>query len=215
MDNVCICLPVYDLKDTINKAKKIRTFHKGLIEFRLDYGDIGEEAKELAQFSPVIFTIRKKEEGGFFKGTEKERQKILSELSKTGEYIDIEISSPETIKKIGGDLILSYHNFSETPSLDFLKKKVEEGLSLGAKIVKIVTYAKTQEDNLTILDLLELYNGKITAFAMGKLGLPIRLFAPLFGSKFTYVSLNDETTAPGQISYSLFEEVWRRLDDKR
>ena len=215
MDNVCICLPVYDLEETVNKAKKIRTFHEGLIEFRLDYGDIGEEAKELAQFSPVIFTIRKKEEGGFFKGTEEERRKILSELSKTGQYIDIEISSPEIIKKIEGNLILSYHNFSETPSLDFLKKKVEEGLSLGAKIVKIVTYAKTQEDNLIILDLLESCNEKITAFAMGKLGVPTRLFAPLFGSKFTYVSLNDETTAPGQISYSLFEEVWRRLDDKR
>jgi 3-dehydroquinate dehydratase-1 len=215
MDRACISLPVYNLKDAVNKARDIRNFHKGLIEFRLDYGKIGKEAKELAQFSPIIFTIRKKEEGGFFEGNEDERLKIFSELAKTGEYLDIEMASPEIIKQIEGKLIISYHNFSETPSLDFLKKKVEMGFSLGAEIVKIVTYAKTEDDNLTILDLLELYNEKITAFAMGKLGLPTRLFAPLFGSIYTYVSLDDEITAPGQISYSLFEEVWRKLDDER
>lgn len=101
-----------------------------LIELRLDYcSDLNklEELKNIHFPLPLILTLRAKSQGGAFQGSEEERIAFLKRLmSLKPEYIDLEeiipdkdlkaisLLSPET------KIILSYHNFIETPEISTL-----------------------------------------------------------------------------------------------
>jgi 3-dehydroquinate dehydratase type I len=68
--------------------------------------------------------------------------------------------------------------------------------------VKIVTYARSAEDNLRLLRIIprSLAGGqRIIAFCMGPHGRVSRILAPLLGSLITYASLRrGAESAPGQ-----------------
>jgi 3-dehydroquinate dehydratase-1 len=96
-------------------------------------------------------------------------------------------------------IIVSYHNFLETPPNEFLEKVYEEASNYG-KVVKIVTAARNLDDNFRVLALYQkVKTGKLLAFCMGNLGVVSRILCPLMGSPFTYASLRRGQTAPGQI----------------
>ncbi len=72
---------------------------------------------------------------------------------------------------------------------------------LGADMAKIATMIKVNRDNSKILSLYKA-PGRLVAIGMGELGKISRIVAPFLGAEFTYASLTDDnTTAPGQISY--------------
>jgi len=72
---------------------------------------------------------------------------------------------------------------------------------VGCDIAKIITFAKTPRDVLTILDFLTQVPDSVAvpviAFTMGEAGRLSRIAAPLFGSPIVYAAA-DEATAPGQ-----------------
>jgi 3-dehydroquinate dehydratase-1 len=108
------------------------------------------------------------------------------------------------------DVIISYHNFNNTPDSDTLNKILKDCFKFGADIAKIVTTAVVNIDNSTILSL---YNnpGRIIAFCMGEMGKLTRIIAPFLGAEFTYAAMDKgEATATGQIKYS---EMKRIIDD--
>jgi len=163
-----------------------------------------------------VLTCRAKSEGGEFKGSEEERQEVLLNLSKLRPaYVDIELSlaqsKPEILNSIessGASMILSWHNFEDTPSIQFLKGTLDKAKPLG-EIVKIVTMAKDFSDNVSILNLYKYSkpNGLI-AFCMGKKGQISRILCPIFGSPFTYASLPGLSTAPAQIMVKELRELY-------
>ena len=82
----------------------------------------------------IVITNRVKEEGGDFAGEEKERVALLLEAVALGaDYVDVELRTAPVLiarlkKKIEAcrgqtKLILSYHNFERTPSLEGIKKE--------------------------------------------------------------------------------------------
>ncbi|HRR42321.1 MAG TPA: type I 3-dehydroquinate dehydratase, partial [Syntrophales bacterium] len=76
--------------------------------------------------------------------------------------------------------------------------------SLGADIVKVVTTARTPEDNLKVLRLIPYARRKgleIIAFCMGDKGRISRVASPILGSFLSFASLErGEESAPGQMT---------------
>ncbi len=182
-----------------------------IVELRLDYinnirtSDVAALIK--AKTIPVIATCRPEREGGKFKGTEADRIALLERAAELGaEYVDIEHDVEHDAidkfsKKPGTKLIVSYHNFSETPSgseLSDLHKKLS---SSGADIVKIVTFARKITDNLRIFKLLGQASKPIIALCMGEPGRISRILAPKYGGFLSFASLGEGMeSAPGQLS---------------
>jgi 3-dehydroquinate dehydratase type I len=222
MWSICVAIGENSIAKMFALASKSE-LQAEMIEFRLDYlGDINygelEEVLEKTKL-PVILTLRRKNEGGKYKGSEEDRSIILKQLiDLRPDFIDIELSTSflnedfaNSVKKGGVKIIGSHHSFQDTPPTQALLEKIEMAYSLGLDLVKIVTYAKKIEDNLTILSLHSaaekyLQEMEIVAFCMGENGLISRILCPLFGSKFTFASLG-APTAPGQINIQKMRQI--------
>ncbi len=178
-----------------------------LFEVRIDIIGDGwtEVVKKLDK--PWIACNRLVEEGGKWQGNEARRiEKLLQAMELGAKIVDVEYNAKNVdniisfIKK-RATCLLSFHDFEKTPSLEILKQTVQMELKAGADICKVVTFAQSFEDNLTVLKLITEFPGKrIVAFAMGPQGMASRVLAPLAGAYFTYGSVEKgKESAPGQI----------------
>jgi 3-dehydroquinate dehydratase type I len=198
-----------------------------LVELRIDR-ITGAELERLltARRTPVIVTNRRREEGGGFTGTEEERVARLAEAVRLGaDYVDIETATDPALKAglraaiVGTStkLIVSWHDFSGTPPLEFLKAKLEECMADDPAIVKIVTHADDASDCLRVLALIPYARQKsqaIIAFCMGRRGKISRITAPLLGSIIAYASLEpEEASAPGQLTIHQMREISRLMEE--
>jgi 3-dehydroquinate dehydratase type I len=219
-----ICIPI--VEKTVEKA--LETVEEAsvladLIELRVDH----LKEPELAPFMknrkrPFIITNRRKEEGGRYRGDEQERFRVLREAVALGaEYIDIEIRSKRSFirdliaNKKRTKIILSFHDFHETPSQKKLQGLCDRMHQLGADVIKIVTFAKSWEDNLQVLSLIPFAtekNREIVTFCMGEKGKMSRIFAPLMGTAWAYAPMRrDRSSAPGQMTVADMKEIWEKL----
>jgi len=163
----------------------------------------------------IVVTNRRREEGGGFQGTEKERLSFLLKAVHLGaDYVDIEASTDPVLiaeikTAIAGSgfktkLIVSSHDFTETPSEGSLLQKWEECAAPAPDMVKIVSRANAEDDNLRILGLIPLARRKgqeIISFCMGEKGRMSRVMSLFLGAYMGFASLNKgEESAPGQLS---------------
>lgn len=198
-----------------------------LVELRIDaIRNVDLDSLLSSPRGTVVVTNRKADEGGCFIGNEEERVAILGKaIALKADFVDIELSTDpqlisqlaETIKKHGGltQLIVSYHNFIATPQMDELFRICDESYRRGADIVKIVTYARSMDDNMTILNLIctiRRQNRNIIAFCMGETGKISRVVAPLLGSFITFATREKGAeSAPGQLTVHEMKEIFRIL----
>ena len=219
-----ICLPIVEktMEEAILAIKEANRL-ADLIELRMDYlrnpslGPLLEVGEK-----PLIVTNRRKEEGGRYIGDERRRLTILKEAAEQGvAFVDVEIGTEKPLlqdlfaNKRGTQMILSFHDFQGTPSKKELESLWNRMTRLGADIVKIVTFAKSWEDNLFVLSLIPFSrkrNQEIVAFCMGEKGRMSRVFAPLMGAAWTYASLDRKrTSAPGQLTVWEMRDIWEKL----
>jgi 3-dehydroquinate dehydratase type I len=178
----------------------------------------------------LLVTNRRRKEGGFFAGPEKDRVDLLAEAAKRGaDFVDVEASTGESLigwlasavrRKAGTTkLIVSHHDFQGTPSWAGLLRRFHSCRAFGPHAVKIVTYARSAEDNLRLLRLIprSLAEGQlIIAFCMGPHGRISRILAPLLGSFLTYASLRKgEESAPGQWTVGEMRKIMELLGEKK
>ncbi|MCJ7784902.1 MAG: type I 3-dehydroquinate dehydratase, partial [Desulfobacterales bacterium] len=101
------------------------------------------------------------------------------------------------------------------PSLKELQSLFGQMVRSGADVIKIVSFARSWEDNLTILSLIPIAKArrrKIGAFCMGEKGKISRLFSPFLGAAWTYASLSrGKASAPGQLTVREMKEIWGML----
>jgi len=223
-----ICIPV--CASDIDNAREIMALAEPLcdiVELRIDYLDSIDLPSLLsARHGPVVVTNRKADEGGHFTGTEEERISSLTDAIRLrADFVDVELSTPlELMGEITGAiqksaagtrLIVSLHNFTETPSLASLQDLYTRCRAAGGDIVKIVTHARDLSDNLTILTLVDRIisvKGDIIAFCMGDKGKISRVMAPLFGSFLTFASLETGAeSAPGQMTVRDMKKIFEVL----
>jgi 3-dehydroquinate dehydratase type I len=223
---ICIPIAAARTEEVIEKMERAATL-ADLVELRIDRIP-GADLKRLlsARRAPVIVTNRRREEGGGFAGTEEERIDLLKEAVRLGaDYIDVETATDPVLirglrKTIAGtstQLIVSWHDFSGTPSPEFLKAKLTKCMADSPAIAKIVTLASTATDCLRLLELIpyaQQQDQAIIAFCMGKPGKISRIIAPLLGSVLSYASLeSDEASAPGQLTIHQMKEIYRIMDE--
>jgi len=226
-----ICVSVMAENVQAAKAKMKKAFSLAdMVELRIDR--IGSEKLDAllqSKEGTILITNRKKEEGGFFKGSEEERIAVLKRAVSLGvDIVDIELSSGEAviseiachIKDAGArtKLLVSYHNFNGTPSDRLLRNKAEACARAGGDMIKIVTLADSMDDNLRILKLIPDCQKKgydVVAFCMGDAGRISRVAAPLFGAPFTFASLEKGSeSAPGQMTVQELKSIFELLQGK-
>ena len=178
-------------------------------EFRLDLMDceVGEVSKlrSLAKL-PVIFTLRRKDQGGAFQGNERMREELLLEhLKAKPDFVDLEWDSLFAEKVDPSiQVIASYHDFEKTP--DDLDKIIEEMDRFPCAIKKLATMAHSTLDSLRMLQCVQ--KRGVAGMCMGEAGEITRVLAPLVDAPLTYASSGEEI-APGQLPAKLLVELYR------
>jgi 3-dehydroquinate dehydratase type I len=219
-----LCIPI--VETTVGKAliaiKKANRL-TDLIELRVDYLRNARLALLLQnRQKPFIVTNRRKEEGGNYKGEERKRLSVLQEAIDLGaDYIDVELATERSSlqdlirNKRGTQIILSFHDFRRTPSGKELQRLFGQMIRLGADVIKIVPFARSWEDNLTILSLIPFAKARkqeIVAFCMGEKGKISRIYSPFLGAAWTYASLDQgRASAPGQLTVRELTDIWKTM----
>jgi 3-dehydroquinate dehydratase-1 len=209
---VCVSIPPRTVDEAFKLIRKADAEHADLIEVRLDSLTNHDHIAELSTCTktPLIATNKSAAQHGKFSGTETERQNILLDAAKNGfTYVDVDLSTPnqaEIIRKLheaGAKVIVSFHDFEQTPPREKLDGVLKEEVALGADVCKIITTARSVKDNLVTLNFVSDASKKVklVCFAMGDLGKQSRLVSPVFGAFFTFASLDEKRkTAKGQLT---------------
>ena len=220
---VCLPLVAEDTQDLLDQATDIRKLDPDLVEWRIDgfknAKDISESLQALKELCiaiptiPLIFTCRMDDEGGFQRIDRDVRLKLIKSAVQTGtvDIVDVEMSNGadfiDEVKEIADNhetkLILSYHNFSETPDKAFILDKLLQAQKMGAHIAKVAVMSKDHRDALTLLDAaLEARTERLgipaIAVSMGVVSGITRLVGGLFGSDMTF-AFGKHASASGQI----------------
>ncbi|VJE77733.1 3-dehydroquinate dehydratase, (3-dehydroquinase) (type I DHQase) [Streptococcus pneumoniae] len=197
-----------------------------IIEWRADY--LPKEA--ILQVAPAIFekfagrelvfTLRTRSEGGEIDLSPEEYIHLIKEVAQfyQPDYIDFEYYSYKDVFEEMLDfpnLVLSYHNFQETP--ENMMEILSELTILNPKLVKVAVMAHTEQD---VLDLMNYIRGfktlnpeqEYVTISMGKVGKVSRITADVTGSSWSFASL-DEVSAPGQISLASMKKIREILDE--
>ncbi len=211
---------VITARNVKNALGKIKTVGADLYEVRVDYFEGFEDIEALAEMrGKLILTPRRKEEGGVREFDEEERLELYKRLiNLKPAYIDVELRSeiaPDVLelarkKRVG--TILSYHNFSGTPTFGELIGILDEMEELDPDVIKIVTTANSLKDNVRLIRLYE-HAENVVAFCMGPLGKVSRVFSALM-APFTYASVGNEV-APGQLGVEELKSILGVLGSER
>jgi 3-dehydroquinate dehydratase-1 len=173
-----ICIPIIDknVDDALKSAENALKV-ADIVEFRVDMLESVDkkDIEKMAKY-PSIITIRADWEGGYWKGSNEERLKLIKKaIECNAKFVDIELReerNKDLVKfrdEIGSKtkIIISYHDFEKTPTKEELIEIVEKALSIG-DIAKFATMANSKEDVLNILEVINKYPGmiKIRIFAL-------------------------------------------------
>ncbi|MCH2210088.1 MAG: shikimate dehydrogenase [Fuerstiella sp.] len=190
-----------------------------LVELRLDWmhtrPDVGRLLRDRP--TPVVITCRRQQDRGQWTGTEEQRRSILREAIALGaEYVDLEIDIAGSVERYGDtQRIVSFHNFEETPP--DLHQIYSEMTKCDPDVIKIVTMANSQEDNVRMLQLVQQATVPTVGFCMGEFGIASRLLCGKFGSPFTYAGFSrSREMAPGQLTFAEVRNMYRfnRITDR-
>jgi 3-dehydroquinate dehydratase-1/3-dehydroquinate dehydratase/shikimate dehydrogenase len=192
-----------------------------VVEVRLDAMPVPEVAKCCALIrKPLLFTHRPFWEGGTFNGFEEDRlEPLFTAVELQAAYVDFELRADPLLRRQLLDemqsaptrMIISWHDFTATPTAEELSELLEQMLDSGAQIGKIVTTAHEPSDVLRVLSVQEKAHDAefpLSCFCMGEPGR-ISRFATLFlGGYMSYgASGRDLATAPGQLSVGQLDSL--------
>lgn len=183
------------------------------VEFRMDLATTPRDAiRNYAGSLPVIATNRIESEGGEAADSTDRYATLSYALEQTAvTAIDIELSALEesthaqeladTARETDTTVIVSSHDFTETPSKQELEAKLNASFHWG-DVAKLSVTANEFGDVLTLLNITWAYasnNYPIATMSMGEIGRHSRVLTPLYGSKIGYAPISTGgATAPGQ-----------------
>lgn len=231
----CLPLVATDQASLLEQAADVRSFDPDAIEWRVDkfdavcdvevvLGALGALRDAIGNI-PLIFTCRVIHEGGFQEIAPADRLRLNQAVIASGlaDLIDTEISNGAAMvaevkaacRKAGSRLILSYHNFVETPDEAFILDRLCAADKLGADVAKVAVMPKTYKDVLTLLSATytartERLDIPIITMSMGSEGAITRIAGGLFGSDLTF-AIGKASSAPGQIPIDDLRKAWSAL----
>jgi 3-dehydroquinate dehydratase / shikimate dehydrogenase len=224
LGKLCVAIQGNSPAELFDRAESLVKDFK-FIELRLD--SLSKPANALSYLKQflgehrditVIATCRRKSHGGGFDGPLAAQLEILTKAAQAGcQILDLEVESAEEAKATsvnklrtaGAALLISFHDFSRTKSLEQAADRIEV---FKPDFVKVVSTARTLADNLAVLRLIEDRSlaSQVIGIAMGEEGLVSRVLGPRAGAAFTFASWCDGgETAPGQVKAETLRDVYR------
>lgn len=235
VDIAATIAPEDKLSKTLLKDIKVNEESIDIIELRIDQWPsfnkalLNEVIKQLKIFHlKILVTYRTSVQGGKGAVNVQEYLNILGELIECPQFdmIDIEWSSAVKIEKYthlvqraqqkGLEVVLSHHNFQETPALDELKFIYFKMQKLNPEYLKLAVMPKCQEDVLHLLEAMSLTakhtTCRIVGISMSSLGKVSRIAQGVFGGTLSYGCI-EEPQAPGQIHVSKLKSMVSFYED--
>ncbi|CAN6469224.1 unnamed protein product [Victoria cruziana] len=219
---LCVPLVASSVDQMLLDAGKAKASGADVVELRLDFlknfqcrQDLGVLLRE--KKLPTIVTYRPKWEGGQVEVDEHKRMDALRLAVELGsDYVDVELKvADDFMKSISGKkpektkVIVSSHNYENTPSVDDLTNLVAKIQSTGADIVKIATTAKDITDVSHMFRVMAHCQVPIIGLVMGDRGVISRVLASKFGGYLTFASLEaGKESADGQPTIKDMLEVY-------
>jgi len=175
-----------------------------LFELRLDAicgrnEEMNSSLKDLR--APLIITARHPREGGLNQLSLQERRRLLLRFLPYATYVDVELRSAMALAPIikaarakGIRVILSFHDFNETPNRRRLDEIARDAESLRADLLKVATRTDTP---VQLARLLEFFRSaermRVAAMGIGHLGIIARRELFRLGSVLNYGHIGRKT----------------------
>lgn len=222
LPRICIALGLPSIEKLNSYAKQEAEAGETFLEFRLDYLPQPMQGvrliKDFLSRYPqctILATCRRHQNHGHFNGSMDEQLNILNAAIDAGaRAVDLEIESAENVQpkleSLRGRawLVVSYHNFGGTPSLEAVLRRMNK---IPADAYKIVSTARKPTDNSKVLSLFKSApRSPLILLAMGEAGFPTRVLSTAMGGLYTYASPSaTEGTAAGQVSAKMLRNLFR------
>ncbi|KAK6911476.1 Shikimate dehydrogenase substrate binding, N-terminal [Dillenia turbinata] len=213
-NSTLICAPLIaeSVDRMLIQMRKAKELGADLVEVRVDYLKNFSPSQDLEILIkqcplPTLITFRPKWEGGQYDGDEGRRQDALRKAMELGaDYIDVELKvAPEFFSSIHGKkpekvkIIVSSHNYENTPSTEEIGSLVARIQATGADIVKIATTATDITDSARIFQVLVHSQVPMIGLVMGERGLISRVLSAKYGGYLTFGTVEaGDASAPGQ-----------------
>ncbi len=192
-----------------------------LAEIRLDLLEADGSAEESANWRhlqgiPLLFTARRREEGGALDLSASRRIGLLQSAMPDAALIDIEVASiPEMtdfLSRLEVPWIASFHDFEKLPETRVLEDAAKRAKDAGAAAFKTAAKLHSPADIARLADFQLANHGILVATrGMGPLAPVSRLLCAQCGSVLNYGFLGETPTAPGQWDAASLKQAIARL----
>lgn len=219
---ICVPLTARTTEDLMVQLEAVLKTEPDMIEWRADFFEQLHHTDAVLHFLgklaartkiPILFTIRSEEEGGEpVRLDEAEKVALLETICREADIaaVDYEVENEaqfvEAVRQAAEandvELVLSYHNFSETPAYEFLIEIGEKMARAGGDVAKLAVMPESSADVNRLLDVTaaldESLSLPVITMSMGKLGVLSRVVGWAYGSRLTF-AVGVESSAPGQV----------------
>ncbi|MEH7439456.1 type I 3-dehydroquinate dehydratase [Neobacillus drentensis] len=223
LPKICVSMMGSSVAQLLEEAEHVKTLGADVVEWRVDFFEHVEqidavikalrEIRAVLSETPLIFTFRSAKEGGEKEISTSYYFELNQYIVETGlvDLIDMELFNDEEAVKTfieaahrrGVYVIISNHDFHQTPSKEEIISRLCKAQELGGDIPKIAVMPTSSTDVLTLLEATNTMNEQfadrpfITMSMAGK-GLISRLAGEVFGSALTFGAAK-KASAPGQV----------------
>lgn len=223
---ICTPLTGVDRNSLMTQLEDIVKKNPDIIEWRVDFflklddlqavKSVAEEIHKRSAHIPILFTRRSTREGGEQISISEKQVFDLYETvikSKAVDFIDVELSADQAdinrVKRLAEDhqvqVLMSYHNFSETPHEEEIYNKLKEAEEQGADVGKVAVMPQTIDDVLVLMKATakasEHLSIPVVTMSMGRLGALSRMMGGACGSAMTF-AVGSASSAPGKCPLS-------------
>ncbi|OQP30525.1 type I 3-dehydroquinate dehydratase [Pantoea latae] len=205
-----------------------------VVELRVDKLDFATDVDRVAQLGremrrelagkPLLLTLRTKAEGGSLSPDDGRYIALYQQWLAAGfaDLIDIEMRiGAQPVKQLVKEahqhhvaVILSYHDFQQTPENAEMLRRLAWQEAHGADILKIAVMPKTPQDVSRLTEVTwqmrQRSEKPLLTMAMGGLGAVTRMSGEIFGSNLTFGTLGD-ASAPGQLEVQALDQALSTL----
>lgn len=207
MTRTCAAISEADAASALAVAKEAMARGAECLEFRFDA--MSTLPEDLTPFQQLevrkIATLRERDQGGGWEGTEERKWEFLSRAAKAGFDIDLELGHPLVGRAHllrPAKVIVSYHDHRMTPQVAKVIEVLVECAS-RSDMAKAAFNVRTMHDLAQLVEAVHwfaLSRERYTVIGMGELGMVTRALAHRLGSALSYASVRaGKETAPGQL----------------
>jgi shikimate dehydrogenase len=238
MTRLCVVATGPDPDSLILSAQRALESGADMVELRMDHledpvGMLGEAVGAAMALEPlasaeVTASVRTRRDGGLFRGSEEDRQSLLSVLASAGlPWVDLEgqlapgvlMELAETSHAAGSRVLLSWHLSAEEDWEEVgarARAAVKEGTADAVKVVLPVEDRQGLDGLMGFSWSLSTERVPHVLLPSGRLSRLGRILAPATGSLWIYSELADAGYA-GPLGLPRFDEIdaaWRRMGNR-